>query len=568
MVATRCPVARLQMFRRFKQFLGSHLPAGNPRVILSLLLILAVVTAVRIRLLDMPLERDEGEYAYAGQLLLQDVSPYKAAYNVALKLPGTGVAYALIIAVFGQTAAALHAGVILVSLATALLVFVMARRIYGDAAGVVAAGTYALLSIVPETFGLAAHATHFVMLPAVAGIVLLQNLDERTSAARIFSAGLFIGVAVVMKQTGAAFGLFAAGWILWCELSSDQKRWRRLAVRLAWLVLGGLLPIILMCFIIVRAGDFHQFWLWTFVYAREHASVIPFARGMSTLAGVVITLSKAAPGLWGLAGLGLVLLFSEPSLKCGRAFVAGFAFFSCVAVWPGWRGHYFIQLLPAAGLLAAAAFHAVASLLARSNFSLPALALPVLIFAVAAVSLLIQSSDIFFLLGPAQACRAVYGTNPFPEAAEIGRYLASHSAPEARIVVLGSEPQIYFYSHRRSATAYICTYPLMEPQPRAAEMQQDMIREIEQARPDYVVYMHVANSWLQYSDSNPLIFRWFGGYQREHLQLVGLVEIAPDGPTQYRWFDRPQTDVQTTAESWLAVFKRRVDSEQIPLKAN
>jgi hypothetical protein len=41
--------------------------------------------------------------------------------------------------------------------------------------------------------------------------------------------------------------------------------------------------------------------------------------------------------------------------------------------------------------------------------------------------------------------------------------------------------------------------------------------------------------------------------------LAGLVEIAPDGPTEYRWFDRPETNVQTTAESWLAIFKRRAD---------
>jgi hypothetical protein len=556
------------MFRRFEQFFGSCLPAGNPRVILSFLLILAVVTAVRIRLLDMPLERDEGEYAYAGQLLLQDVSPYKAAYNVTLKLPGTCGAYALIMAVFGQTVAALHAGVILVNLATAMLVFVLARRICGDAGGVVAAGTYALLSIVPETVGLAAHATHFVMLPALAGVVLLQNLDDRTSTARVFLAGLLVGLAVLMKQTGAAFGLFSAGWILWCELSSGQRLWRRLAARLAWLALGGLIPFILMCLMIVLAGDFHQFWLWTFEYAREHASVITFAQGIKTLVGVVVPLFKAAPGLWGLAVLGLTLLFCEPSLQRWRAFVAGFAVFSCVAVWPGWRGHYFIQLLPAAGLLVAAAFHGASGFLARRTFFLPLAALPSLVFAVAAASLLIQWNDIFFLLSSAQASRAVYGTNPFPESVEIGRYLASHSDPGARIVVLGSEPQIYFYSHRRSATGYICTYPLMEPQPHAVEMQKEMIREIEKANPDYVVFVHVKDSWLQYSDSNPLIFDWFGKYQREHLQLAGLVEIPPDGPTEYRWFDRPETNVQTAAESWLAVFKRRVDGEQVPSKAN
>ena len=192
------------MFKRSEQSFGNRLPVRNPRVIVSLLLLLTVVTAIRIRLLDMPLERDEGEYAYAGQLLLQGVSPYQAAYNVTLKLPGTCVAYALILAVFGQTAAALHAGVILINLASAGLVFVLARRICGDAAGVVAAGTYALLSIVPETVGLAAHATHFVMLPALAGIVRLQNLDDHTPPSRIFFAGLLIGRCRRERCTPAA----------------------------------------------------------------------------------------------------------------------------------------------------------------------------------------------------------------------------------------------------------------------------------------------------------------------------------------------------------------------------
>ena len=56
---------------------------------------------IRVRLLEMPLERDEGEYAYAGQLLLQGIPPYELAYN--MKLPGTYFAYAAGMAVFGQT---------------------------------------------------------------------------------------------------------------------------------------------------------------------------------------------------------------------------------------------------------------------------------------------------------------------------------------------------------------------------------------------------------------------------------------------------------------------------------
>src|SRR6266478_1003788 len=52
-----------------------------------LAVVIAVVVFIRIHLLAIPLERDEGEYAYAGQLMLQGIAPYKLAYNV--KFPGT-----------------------------------------------------------------------------------------------------------------------------------------------------------------------------------------------------------------------------------------------------------------------------------------------------------------------------------------------------------------------------------------------------------------------------------------------------------------------------------------------
>ncbi len=40
---------------------------------------LVAVACARIRLLGLPLERDEGEYAYAGQLILQVIPPYELA---------------------------------------------------------------------------------------------------------------------------------------------------------------------------------------------------------------------------------------------------------------------------------------------------------------------------------------------------------------------------------------------------------------------------------------------------------------------------------------------------------
>src|SRR5882672_6184461 len=93
------------------------------------LVILAVLVAatVRIRLLDVPLERDEGEYAYAGQLILQGIPPYSLAYN--MKFPGTYASYAAIMSIFGQTITGIHLGLLLVNAATVILIFLLGRQL-------------------------------------------------------------------------------------------------------------------------------------------------------------------------------------------------------------------------------------------------------------------------------------------------------------------------------------------------------------------------------------------------------------------------------------------------------
>src|ERR1039458_10359595 len=102
----------------------------------ALVLVIVFFAVVRVRLRNAPLERDEGEYAYMGQLMLQRIPPYKIACN--MKLPGTYAAYAAIMAVFGETAAGIRLGMIPVNAAAAIMVFFLAKRLYGSLAGAVA----------------------------------------------------------------------------------------------------------------------------------------------------------------------------------------------------------------------------------------------------------------------------------------------------------------------------------------------------------------------------------------------------------------------------------------------
>jgi hypothetical protein len=516
-------------------------------------LVLLIATGIRLRLLDFPLERDEGEYAYAGQLLLQGIPPYVLAYN--MKWPGVYAAYAAIMAVFGESIAGIHVGLILVTLATAILTFLLARRICGEAGAVVAAGTYALLAITPATLGIAAHATHFVILPALAGVLLLRDLDEATRLRRILAAGLLIGLAVIAKQAGAAFGLFAAGWVVWQEFRGGAKDWRRLAARLGTLAAGGLLPFVLTCLLLMWAGVFDRFWHWTIEYAAAYASIIGPVIGMQVLWATVTQLFTDAPGLWLLGLLGLGLIWFSPALKSWRVFVLGFAAFSFLAVCPGWyfRGHYFLLLLPAFGLLAGIAVQTLTELLPRGGLLLTVPIVAATLFGLAGLQSLWVSRKVYFQFTPIRANREIYGGNPFPESIEVAKFIDQHCLSGSKIAVIGSEPQIYFYSRRHSATGYIYAYPLMEPQPYAAKMQEEMIQEIEQANPRYIVFVSVSTSWLQRPESHRRIFDWFNQLQGK-LRLAGVAEILSLDESAYHWSLGGATFTPRAA-NWIAVFE-------------
>lgn len=553
-----------------------------------LAVVLLTMGFIRVRLLDFPLERDEGEYAYAGQLILQGVPPYQECYN--MKWPGTYVAYAAIMAVFGETTAGIHLGVLCVSLVSALLMFLIGRRIGGDGMGAVAASTQALLAVNPSTFGLAGHATHFVVLLALVGIWVLMVPFEKITLWRCLVAGIFFGLACIMKQQGAVVGIFATLWLAWRglvqdELSSSEggkitRDLRGLALRLGSLVAGGVLTLLVMAGVLAAAGVWEKFWYWTVDYGRAYIGIITLPQGLENLENETTKLWDVAPGLWSLAILGLALLCFEPTLRKWRFFLAVFPVFSFLGVCPGlyFREHYFLLLLPAMALLCGAAWCAISRSAGRifynvarasgagdapalewikkPGFAKAAMGIAGGLFVLAALQSLAISSDVFFQLTPDEDCHLIYGMNAFTESMEVARHIQDNSPPNSRIAVLGSEPQIYFYSHRHAAAGYIYTYPLMEPQPFASEMQLGMIRELESAAPEFLVLVWVPNSWGMYPNSDPTIFKWFGRYTREQMQLDGLVEIFPDLHSESHW-DMAGQKIRPRTDCWLAIFKRK-----------
>jgi len=512
-------------------------PGRAPRWIWVVVLAAVLAAAgIRLRLLNLPLERDEGEFAYAGQLILQGIPPYSTGLEYNMKLPGTYAAYAGLMAVFGQTIAGIHLGLIFVTSATTILIFLLARRLFDDYTGAVAAATHAIMALSPTMLALAAHATHFVVLAAVGGLLLLVVGIERRRPLMFLWSGLCLGTAILMKQPGAMFLVFAAAYLVWHDLGVRPILWRQLAGRMGLLLAGGGLPFALTCLTLWKAGVFANFWFWTFDYAREYGSVVPASTGIDYLFQLFPGTIGPAVWLWTIAGVGVLAVVLERRSRPAAAFCLGLAAFSFVATAAGfyWRNHYFIMMIPAVSILAGVAVAALVRLAIRWGVPAALRWIPVGL-ALAALAYTVMEGHaraVLLKLLPEEACRAMYGGNPFPESIPIARYIEEHTTPDDRIAVLGSEPQIYFYAHRHSATGYIYTYGLMEPQPYAARMQEEMIAEIEAARPAYVVMVRVSVSWLPRPNSIRRIFTWSDRYLAEKYDVVGVADIL-QGQTVY-----------------------------------
>ncbi len=517
--------------------------------LMGLVVLCSVV--VRLRLLDVPLERDEGEYAYMAQLILDGVPPYTQALS--MKLPGIYAAYALILALFGESTSGIHLGLMLVNVITTVLVFLLARTWLRDSGALAAAAAFAMLSVGQPVQGVFANAEHFVLPFIVGGLLTIQRSRGPGSRWRsLIFAGSLLGVGILMKQHGAV--LAAYGVILASGSGTDRNE---RVQRAAGVACGILLPYALTSAIFAATGTFASFWFWTVRYASSYSSQLPLSSFAPNFMGSFSGILHASPLLWTLAALGLGGLWFTRRTRAAVPAILAYVAFSFLAICPGFffRPHYFVLTLPAVAILVGTAIEAAGTLLERRFTAVAAQIFACGILLVATGDALARQADFLFRMTPDQASRDTYGINPFPESIEIARYIRLNSDPGDRIAILGSEPQILFYSQRRSVTGHLYAYPLMEPHEFALDMQREVIGDIERGRPRFIVFVAIRTSWLRRPESHDEIFDWFGPYSERNYRVVGQVEFRPGEPARYHWGENlpplPGND------PWIGVMERR-----------
>ncbi len=494
-------------------------------------LIVLVTIFIRIRLLGTPLERDEGEFACMGAMMLDGIPPYKLAYN--MKLPGIYAIYAVIMAVFGRTVEGIHIGLLLANVATAVTLFFLARRLWNTQLALIAAASYPMLTLSVGACGTSAHATQFQMPMVLGAVILLLKAIESDRRGQLFASGLLMGLAFVTKQQAMVFAAFGGCWLMWEMVRAKSLTQRAMAARIAVYVAGALAPFVVVCIVMAAVGVFDRFWFWTFTYASRYVVETPLSTGLVRVAKTTWWFVSYTIPLIALAVVGLIGTIWDARLRKRAVFVISFFLFSFAAVSLGlyFRGHYYVQAMPAVALMIGLSV----AWMSRLRLSAVLRFVPLLIFLGAVGHALWHNRTLFFAPTTLVASRLMYGAAPFPESIEVARYLREHTRPGDRIAVVGSEPQIYFYADRLPATGYLYVYGLTETHPFARKMQEEMIREIEAAKPKYIVYANVPTSWRFKAGSDRSILYWLAEYAAKHYKVTGLADIISNERTEYTW---------------------------------
>ena len=523
---------------------ASNFKAAKPPKLnawLSALGLTALFISLRWNNYDVPLVRDEGEYAYAAQLLKHGLPPYQHAFLQ--KPPMVVYTYALADALaphvfwFSRLLAALF-----VALATGLI-GIIARLEFGPGTSFPAMWLFTPMVLLPEVQQFTANTEMFLLLPLMATIAVYA-VARRHGCGLLpwLLAGFLAAVAVWYKYTAAGvLGTLFALWSL--EEWRTGASLRGLLRRWGFGLLGACLAsAAVLAFFIVKGGT-RQLWECTVLFNRHYTTSDTF--GFSSLWFVM----KLLWADWWLLFLLPCVLVVSPVRRVW--FWATLFLAAWVSAGASIYGQYYVLVTPFWTLLTLMALNKLAAW-AAAKLAWPQLWLQRGLTAAVVAVICLPHLPWVTRTREQFAARKLMADNPFIESVAAAKRVAELTSPRDYVFVAGSEPQILYYARRFSPTRFVITYPLMIPTSLAQGYQREAIQALQQHPPALIVLARSNYSWLA-QDGSPTDFQTYvnqllaSSYER----VSGYVLNAESG----RW-EEPLPE-EHLPNSTLVLFKRK-----------
>ncbi|HWF19669.1 MAG TPA: glycosyltransferase family 39 protein [Verrucomicrobiae bacterium] len=498
----------------------------NPGAWLSCIGVIVLFVALRWNNYDAPLIRDEGEYFYSAALLKQGIAPYVNSF--VQKPPMIIYTYAFATTVLPNSYwSARFLAYLFVALTTVLL-GIIARFEFGPGVALTAMWLFTPMILQPAVEQFCANTEMFLLLPLTAMLALLawKRRSGGGGAMVWFVAGFLAAITILYKYT--AFPLLLVIFGSWSTCKLRTRDISGLFSNWLFAALGALTATVAVLGFFAAKGGLTEFLNCTILFNRFYAASGSFssAEGFYSRLGLYAT-------DWGILLLGPLYFFSQPGCKEPRIwFWMGLFVTAWITTSISGYGQYYILVMPFwAVLCAVAANRFSAWLAAKKKWNANMVRYPIIV----TVVLLACAPDLSWILRTKEqfaSNKRVEYSNPFRESETVAKHVAEMTSPDDTVYVAGSEPQILFYAHRRSATRFIIAYPLMIPTPLASLYQKEAMADLEKRRPKVMVFATMSQSWLQQDGTPPEFLAYLKNLMRDHYDLAG--GSVRDG-NEWRW---------------------------------
>ena len=506
-----------------------------------------IVAYTRLRLLAIPMERDEAGFAYIGHWLFKDKSLYVDMIDN--KLPGLYILYGLFTNLFGYSSTGVHVGLLIANIASGILFFWLVRRLFNHFIAAISTSFLIVMLVSPNVGGFAAHATQ-LLLPFVFGGWLLFWRGIQTSKRFLFFvAGLLLGIAFIIKQQSVVFGMLAA--LLWWPLRLiwNKKENERLPV-VEWMMLGfgGLLPLALVVIYFAMTGRLDELFFWTYEQPSRLSKSFSTSR-LELFKGSFPNVIQHFIVMWIIAIPGLIFIWMSGFKKSIASFGSLFAIagFASVVIGAAFYRHYFILALPGVALLCAVALNWIT----LKTKPLVGLVLGCILLFWPIIAL----RDYYFKPDYQMIHQKAYNENMFPELEKIGHELSKRVPEGASIGVMGSDPGVLVAAKRESCSKHLFMYPLLYDAEKSPALQQEYVNEMKACSPEYIVWNSTVGSWTVGYDKLQMFTQLMQWVEQNYL-TAGIAELTPGQPGKITW-DSALQSYEPQSQYRVYVFERK-----------
>ena len=486
---------------------------GTRTILLTASLVL-IVAAIRAPLLPIPLERDEGEYAYIGWRLGHNELPYRDWFDQ--KPPAVFFIYRVALSLPIEPVRAIHfVGLLFAAISTCALFF-LGLRLLDCFWAWLGAALFALLGADPLVQGTAANTELFMLCP-----LILSQIAFFTAAAKnqryvslMVLVGALTGIAFMFKQVAIVNWFLLV--VFYPVFARREERLRSAVSFIIWSAVGLLIVVGLVVLYFWTHGALYEFIENVFTHNLKYIGAVGASARLEYCWGTLTILARTQTIAWMFAAVGLVALLRSTRAKLS-IFLVAWLITSAIGVSASgyFFPHYFQQLLAPLALAAAAGAEWFGGLSFLRIFPLwvRRAALSLILAVLPAVTLW----PFLFVYTPAEAVRKIYPGNLFAEMPDVAQRIESVTPPDASVFVFGAEPELLFYAHRRSATRYIFLFPLYGPYGNTRERQMAAALQVERAQPSTAVYL--PNALFFISGADHYFTEWSLSYLRDNFNI-------------------------------------------------